>query len=220
MTTLYTDGTFIINEKASDRAANIAAHGAVTNEYEPLSYDNPYEFANAGARPWHSNAYSIKSVKFGSPVKPTSTAYWFNLCNQMTSFDSTNLDTSNVTKMNNMFYGCSSFTSLDLSSFDTSNVINMDFMFCDCSNLTSLDLSSFDTSKLKRTSNMFYSCTKITTIYASTNFVVTQITDSYRMFYRCNSIVGGAGTTFSGTDKTYARIDNPPTAPGYFTAKP
>ena len=30
-TVLFTDGTFIINEKSTDRAANSALHGAVTN---------------------------------------------------------------------------------------------------------------------------------------------------------------------------------------------
>lgn len=41
------------------------------------------------------------------------------------------------------------------------------------------------------------------------------------MFYKCSSLVGGAGTAYNSghTDKEYARIDNPPDAPGYFTLK-
>ena len=40
------------------------------------------------------------------------------------------------------------------------------------------------------------------------------------MFSGCTSLVGGSGTAYDAnhTDGEYARIDNPPTAPGYFTA--
>lgn len=40
------------------------------------------------------------------------------------------------------------------------------------------------------------------------------------MFSGCTSLVGGAGTAYDAnhTDGEYARIDNPPNAPGYFTA--
>ena len=41
------------------------------------------------------------------------------------------------------------------------------------------------------------------------------------MFYGCNALKGGAGTTYKSyyTYKIYARVDNPPEAPGYFTYK-
>ena len=59
MTTLFTDGTFIINEKSTDRAANIALHGAVTNEYDPFDPNGStniqkYRFSSASERPWNS----------------------------------------------------------------------------------------------------------------------------------------------------------------------
>ena len=42
------------------------------------------------------------------------------------------------------------------------------------------------------------------------------------MFYRCNSLVGGQGTTYDPNhiDKAYAHIDGGPDNPGYFTKKP
>ena len=43
-TVLFNDGTFIINEKFSDHAGNVIAHGAVNEMYEPLDADNPYVF--------------------------------------------------------------------------------------------------------------------------------------------------------------------------------
>ena len=41
------------------------------------------------------------------------------------------------------------------------------------------------------------------------------------MFDECTALKGGQGTNYSSshTDKTYARIDNPSYAPGYFTSK-
>lgn len=44
---------------------------------------------------------------------------------------------------------------------------------------------------------------------------------SSNMFKDCVNLVGGSGTTYSSsnTGKTYARIDNPPDALGYFSLK-
>ena len=41
------------------------------------------------------------------------------------------------------------------------------------------------------------------------------------MFQYSSKLIGGNGTKFSSSfiDKTYARIDNPPDSPGYFTLK-
>lgn len=58
------------------------------------------------------------------------------------------LDTSEVSYMDYMFFDCSSLTSLDLSNFDTSQVTNMGGMFDLSTSLTSLDLSSFDFSQV------------------------------------------------------------------------
>jgi len=65
---------------------------------------------------------------------------------------------------------------------------------------------------------MFYNCTNLTTIYASTNFVTTGVTNSTNMFYNNTKLKGGNGTSFSSSniDKTYARIDATST-PGYFS---
>ena len=75
-----------------------------------------------------------------------------------------NLDTSQVTSMESMFYSCSKLTSLDLSNFDTSAVTSMYSMFYSCSKLTSLDLSSFNVSNVINAINMFNNCEALTTI--------------------------------------------------------
>lgn len=78
------------------------------------------------------------------------------------------IDTSNVTKMFNMFKGCTNLkTIVGLNYFNTSNVINMNQMFRECPALTSLDLTSFDTSNITNMSNIFNSCTNLTEILVS-----------------------------------------------------
>ena len=149
----------------------------------------------------------------------TDMSYLFSECSSLTSLNLSNFDTSKVTTMDGVFYRCSSLTSFDLSNFDTSNVTDMGCMFYECTSLTSLDLSSFDTSNVTDMSGMFNYCSVLETIYASNTFDVSSVTDSAWMFDTCWQLTGGAGTAYNDSyrDKTYARIDNPPDAPGYFT---
>lgn len=153
----------------------------------------------------------------------TDMSMMFYMCRNLTSLDLSNFNTTNVTDMHYMFCECSNLASLNLSSFDTSNVTDMHQMFDNCSNLTSLDLSSFNTSNVTDIHQMFANCSKIETIFASSNFVTTAATTAYNIFLWCNSLIGGAGTTYDDTnifsDKIYARIDGGPSNPGYFTRK-
>ena len=70
-------------------------------------------------------------------------------------YETSNIDTSNITDMNYMFLNCKKLTSLDLSKFNTSNVTDMHSIFNDCSNLTYLDIRNFDFTKVISDSNMF-----------------------------------------------------------------
>ena len=136
-----------------------------------------------------------------------------------TSLDLSSFNTSNVTNMFEMFAYCS-VTNLDLSGFDTSNVTDMESMFYTTSAIE-LDLSSFDTSKVTNMNAMFSESANLSTIYVSERFVTTSVTTGGSMFFRCNNLVGSAGTTYSASksDYTYAHIDGGPSNPGYFTAK-
>ena len=96
-------------------------------------------------------------------------------------------DTSNVTNMNNMFYGCENLTSLDLSNFDTSNVTNMYGMFSGCWGLTSLDVSNFDTSNVTSMGYMFSDDSGLTSLNVS-NFDTSNVTDMSWMFYGCSGL--------------------------------
>jgi len=67
----------------------------------------------------------------------------------------------------------------------------------------------------------FSDCKKLEKIYASSTFNIDSVTSSKDMFQYSSKLIGGNGTKFSSSfiDKTYARIDNPPDLPGYFTLK-
>ena len=208
-----------------------------------------YIFTSDSQRPWDSQALSVRSVEIGSNIQPTSTACWFSMMTNCTSINFTGLNTSAVTDMYNMFGTCQALTSLDVSNFNTSAVINMGSMFNGCQALTSLDVSNFNTSMVTDMNNMFNGCQTLTsldvsnfntsavtdmydmfngcqaliTIYASVNFVVTQVMSSSKMFGNMSTnLVGGAGTVWASSnpkDKTYAHIDGGVSNPGYFTAK-
>ena len=88
----------------------------------------------------------------------------FENCDNLTSLDVTNWDTSNITNMSSMFDYCNSLTTLDVSNFDTSNVTDMSNMFYNCNSLTSLDVSNWDTSNVISMDWMFSECNSLTTV--------------------------------------------------------
>ena len=162
----------------------------------------------------------------------TSMSNMFANCRSLPHLDISNFNTSKVEYMSGMFRGCSSLTDIDVSHFDTRNVISLGGpkvsengyiagMFQGCENLTSLNLCSFNTAKVESMSLMFYGCKKLEKVYVSEEWTTENVTNADLMFANCTALVGEKGTTYSAShvDKTYARIDNAPSAPGYFTYK-
>ena len=67
--------------------------------------------------------------------------------------------------MNSMFSGCNELTSLDVSNWNTSNMTNIIEIFYSCEKLTSLDLSKWDISNVTNdTSYILYLCKELTTL--------------------------------------------------------
>lgn len=111
------------------------------------------------------------------------------------------IDTSQVTSMEYMFYGVGTINAtFDVSTFDTGKVTNMDYMFQDC---------------------------KAKIIYASTLFSTSSLTTSINMFDGCISLEGSEGTTYDSLHKDVkmAHIDmyfdenDGKGTPGYFSEK-
>ena len=160
------------------------------------SYAIPARGAVGEYAKWYDRRADIQTVTFAEPVRPLSTNLWFYGCGNLTEIRGLeNLDVSAVTNMSQMFARCTSLKTLDLSAWDTKNVTDM--------------------------RQMFFGCALLTTIYVLDKFDVSNVENSDDMFTGCTSLVGGRGTKYdpAHTDKEYARIDNPPDAPGYFTDK-
>jgi surface protein len=145
----------------------------------------------------------------------------FSSCGSLETLDVSSLNTSNATDMESMFQWCNTLTSLNVSNLDTSKVTNMVSMFNSCKKIEELDLTSFKTSNVKSMAAMFTNCEELTTIKTTVDFVVDQVTDlTYNNLFEGNTkLVGGQGTTYDASKlkKEYARIDEGPTNPGYFT---
>ena len=169
--------------------------------------------------PYDTATTAVIDDSFAS-YSPTSTAYWFCGCRNITSISGIeNINTENVTSMLGMFQGCSHLTEINVSGFNTSSVGEMGSMFEACSDLTTLDLSSFNTANVTGMSYMFANSMSLRTIYVSSSWSITSVTNSADMFSECYSLVGGRGTEFSQdyTGVDYAHIDGGPDNPGYLT---
>ncbi len=157
----------------------------VTEVYEDL---DSLDVTGTDGAPWYSIRRSITSVVIDPSfmnAKPKSLAYWFGYLINCKSIEGLeNIDTSNVTNMEWMFWNCRSLTELDVSSFDTSNVTDMSDMFASCSGLTEIDVSGFDTSNVTDMSEMFTNCSGLTEIDVS-GFDTSKVTDMDFMFSSC-----------------------------------
>ena len=198
---------------------------------------------NMGSMFWNTQLTTLDLSNFNTSKVTNMTSMFGSYTNsKLTNINVSSFDTSKVTDMSDMFYGVLA-SELDLSSFNTSKVTRMDSMFrqskvltikglekFDTSNVTemtlmfyrclmdTLDLSSFDTSKVTSMYGMFEEMYNIKTIYVSSKFVTTSVTEGTDMFLYSSNLVGENGTKYNSSyvDKTYARIDTA-SNPGYFT---
>ena len=191
-TTLYSDGTLVINEVSSKRAANTTSHGAVVAEY--AAYTEGTTWNSPSTVPWvadTANRDKVKNVEFGSKTKPNNMAYWFSECRYLEEFDSKNLDTSNVISMGAMFFYAGNDAAtfkLDLSSWNTANVTNMSHMFSSAgynAATFNLDISGWDTSKVTRMDYMFHQAGGYSTTFNLdlSGWNTANVTDMSSMFY-------------------------------------
>ena len=166
--------------------------GTARPEKKKTVFEVPLNAQDMDELPWFKIQDEVKKVVIAASFKQvtqiTSTAYWFFHMEKLTTIVGLeNLRTSNVTKMQSMFYKCESLTSLNLSSFNTSKVTNMHTMFCFCKSLTSLNLSTFDTRNVTDMSGMIGGCESLTSLNIS-SFDTRNVTDMSQLFYECKSL--------------------------------
>ena len=138
-----------------------------------------------------SHNRKVEKVVFHASFKnyrPTTTNYWFsNFKALITIRGIENLNTSEVTEMNHMFYGCSSLKELNVSNFNTSEVTDMSKMFSGCSSLKELNVSNFNTSEVTDMSAMFGNCSSLKELNVS-NFNTSEVTNMKEMFTGCSGL--------------------------------
>lgn len=139
--------------------------------------------------PWEDYTYDIKTASVvDEGIAPVSTAYWFTFCKNLTTANLTKLDTSNVTRMTEMFYFCSSLTELEgVSNWNTSKVTSMSQMFDMCP-LTSLDLSNWDTSNVEYMQSMFSTCSSLRSVGDISNWDTSKAAWMSEMFTGCSKL--------------------------------
>ena len=189
------------------------AYAVYTSENTTLSfyYDNDrssrtgttYDLNNGPVDPgWVADFtyLNVKQVVFDpsfAGARPISTFYWFS--------GMRNLET---------------ITGLEY--LNTSEVTRMDDMFNRCYKLTSLDLEKFNISKVTDLSEMFRSCSALQTIYVGDGWKMSEmaLTSSHNVFKDCTSLVGGRGTAYDAAhvDADYAHVDGGTGNPGYLSA--
>ena len=162
-----------------------------------------------------SGLTSLDVTKFNT-AKVRNMYSMFMNCSGLKSLDVTNFDTGNVISMAYMFYGCSALTSLDLTNFNTAKVTDMCFMFNKCSGLTSLNLTKFNTAEVTDMRQMFNECSALTTIYASDEFVTTNVETGSNMFFNCIKLKGFIEYN-KNTDKDKDNYKYANYKTGYFT---
>lgn len=177
---------------------------------------------SAGTCPWNTGQ-PYAQVFIDDVIKPTKCTSWFSpntyssVC-QVTSITGLeNIDTSNCTMLNKMFSGAYLSGSLDLSMWDVRKVTSTQEMFR-AATISTVNLTGWRLEKIStvRTSNMFGYMANLTTIYADWNGANW---GQANLFTNSTNLVGGNGTAYNSSNisSDYARPDNPPTYPGYFT---
>ena len=172
-----------------------AATGTLTFQCSSAKTDADTDyFLNEGsAKPgWYeTKSADIKTVVFKRnfrDARPTTCLLWFGSCTNLTSIEGLeNLNTSDVTSMDHMFYMCKQLRALDLSGFNTEKVEDMSDMFSNCKNLETLNLSSFKTNNLTNMSEMFLECNKIAQLNLS-GFNTSRVKTLDLVFKNCYAL--------------------------------
>ena len=200
----YTSKDFMLNYGTGDLTAGTYI-GEVPNNLNlwgtaPYEFDDTTGIVTVGegaidnkTQPWKQDveASKINKIVFSQHVKLIGDGSWLfsedlaldQLSNLKEIEGLGNLDTSEITSMQRMFYGCSSLLGLDLSGFDTSKVTNMEGMFALCSSLKELDLSGFHTERVTNMIYMVNSCKSLNHLDLS-SFDTSGITSMRDMFAR------------------------------------
>ena len=163
---------------------------------EPSIFNNEYTVISGQDQPpinpaqiaWNVddvNTDEIETIKIeDGPIifKGDASSLFANLPNLKKIEGLNNLDTTEVTSMNQMFANDPKLTSLDLSNLDTSKVTDMMGMFFGDEALNTLDVSKFTTDSVEDMSYMFSDDSSLTKIDGLEKFNTEKVTKMWEMF--------------------------------------
>ncbi len=178
-----------------------------------------YELPWGETPSWMEHKTDITKVDFESGFKDvfiSTCSGWFADCAALTTIKNlSNLNTSTIVNMENMFSGCKNLSSIDLSSFNTQSVIYFNKMFANCeklttlpgiskitlnknvsiwvdgmfsgSGLTAIDLSHWAGNQVGGFSSLFEGCTSLKTVNLS-GVITANASSLNKMFYGCSAL--------------------------------
>ena len=170
--------------------ATITDKGGVTRNCEitDIRLENAsFSYTTSIADAYKSQITSVICLNTITPNGTQGMEYWFHDFSNVTSFDLSLLDTSQVIDTYFMFAGCSNLKSIDLSTFDFGKVDLFNSMFRYCSSLTSIDMSGLDTKSATDMSNMFAGCSSLTAVDMS-GLNTQKVTTFSSLFSGCSSL--------------------------------
>ena len=116
----------------------------------------------------------------------------FRECHSLKKIDLSSFVFSKVISLNSIFESCLNLSFIKLgNNLNTSNITNMQKMFYDCQNLENIDniIKFFNTKNVKNMSYMFYGCQKLKKINLRfDNFITSNVIDMSKMFFRCKNL--------------------------------
>ena len=193
-----------------------------TGNWQSNVPQNPASYSDTS--PWAAYKSTIKTITAVDKIQPKSLDFWFSnpkswaTASAVTSADLSNIDTSKITSMSNLFTGCSNLTSLNISNWNISNVTNMTNMFSvysgmfrtqpACSSLTTLDLSNWDTSNVTSMSGIFNGMTHLQQVTFGSNWKWVG-TNGYLPTPSSTYITGADGKWYDTDSNGYAPADVP-----------
>jgi len=186
------EGATVVDvSKNSDNTIKMWYNEADANgNYDITIGSNNTIYANPSSFELFSNLTNVTSIDL-SNMDTSGMTNMSNMFSDNTSLTNItfgdNFNTANVTNMSGMFKNCTILKTIDLSSFNTSNAIIFSSMFMNCQGLQNLDLKSFNTSNVTSMLSMFYNCSSLTSLDLS-SFNTSNVERMETMFYNCSSL--------------------------------
>lgn len=144
---LYSDGNFVFQY-----GNKVASGKTLTASY--TGFDNT-TYQNYASVSWNSKMGNIKKVYFNNKISPIAIYGWCHGAVNLTSFNTTNLDMTNVINMRGIFYNCYKLTG---SPFCGPNVDNMSDAYYNCKNVSGVCVCGPNVTNMARA---YYNCNKV-----------------------------------------------------------